>query len=236
MRIVVAECSVLYSGRGDTTMDRAVRSIMIKSDGAISIHNDVSNKPLNYMGKGSVFTETIDEINNTTVWRFDARKEYIEITLYGVLTDFQHELDDGSVPLVRDGTEGDLQAWLFENPEIIREGLIPVSREFQTSAGAIDLMFETENGLLGVEVKRVAMLGAVDQCVRYRNALTEQYPNENIEVILTAIDVRPNTVKLAEKRNITYTLVPPHWKDLRNSGEIDQLPSLVKLNKPDTLF
>lgn len=236
MRIVVAECSVLYSGRGDTTMDRAVRSIMIKSDGAISIHNDVSNKPLNYMGKGSVFTETIDEINNTTIWRFDARKEYIEITLYGVLTDFQHELDDGSVPLVRDGTEGDLQAWLFENPEIIRKGLTPVSREFQTSAGAIDLMFETENGLLGVEVKRIAMLGAVDQCVRYRNALTEQYPNENIEVILTAIDVRPNTVKLAEKRNITYTLVPANWKDLRNSGEIDQLPSLVKLNKPDTLF
>lgn len=236
MRIVVAECSVLYSGRGDTTMDKAIRSIMIKNDGAISIHNDVSNKPLNYMGKDNVFTETIDEQNKTTTWRFDARKEYLEITLYSVLTDFQHELDDGSVPLVRDGTEGDLQAWLFENPNVIRNGLIPLSREYQTSAGAIDLMFEKEDGLLGVEVKRVAMLGAVDQCVRYRNALTEQYPNENIEVILTAIDVRPNTVKLAEKRSISYTLVPLNWKELRNEEKPELLSNAMKIEKPDTLF
>ena len=207
MRIVVAECSVLYSGRGDTTMGRAIRSIMIKNDGAISIHNDVGNKPLNYMGKDNISTETINEDDGTTIWRFDTRKEYLEITLYSVLTDFQHELDNGSVPLVRDGTEHDLQAWLFENHYVIREGLIPLQREYQTTAGAIDLMFEKPDGkLLGVEVKRVAMLGAVDQCVRYRNALDGLH--DGVEGILTPLDIRPNTARQADKRKIGYTFVP----------------------------
>lgn len=236
MRIVVAECSVLYSGRGDTTMGRAIRSIMIKNDGAISIHNDVGNKPLNYMGKDNISTETINEDDGTTIWRFDTRKEYLEITLYSVLTDFQHELDNGSVPLVRDGTEHDLQAWLFENHYVIREGLIPLQREYQTTAGAIDLMFEKPDGkLLGVEVKRVAMLGAVDQCVRYRNALNDLH--DDVEVILTALDIRPNTAKQADKRKIGYTFVPSSWRTDNKeeiAKELDNLSSLPK--SEDTLF
>lgn len=236
MRIVVAECSVLYSGRGDTTMGRAIRSIMIKNDGAISIHNDVGNKPLNYMGKDNISTETINEDDGTTIWRFDTRKEYLEITLYSVLTDFQHELDNGSVPLVRDGTEHDLQAWLFENHYVIREGLKPLQREYQTTAGAIDLMFEKPDGkLLGVEVKRVAMLGAVDQCVRYRNALNDLH--DDVEVILTALDIRPNTAKQADKRKIGYTFVPSSWRTDNKeeiAKELDNLSSLPK--SEDTLF
>jgi len=251
MRIIIAECSVLYSGRGDTTLGRAIRSIMIKQDGAVSVHNDISNKPLNYMGKDNTFTETIDEDTGIMTWRFDSRKEYIEVSIYKVLADFDQELDDGSVPLVRDGTEAHLQAWLFDNPNIIRKGLTPLEREYQTSAGAIDLMFKTETGLLGVEVKRIAMLGAIDQCVRYRNALTDQHPDTEIEVILTALDVRPNTIKQAEKRKVSYTLVPDNWKDLRNSSsgdlitlegspESNVLNSEIKFkensNKEETLF
>lgn len=237
MRIIIAECSVLYSGRGDTTMDKAIRSIMIKADGAVSIHNDVSNKPLNYMGKGSVFTEIVEESSGNTIWRFDARKEFIEVTIYKTLAEFNQELDDGSVPLVRDGTEHDLQAWLFDNHHVIRKDLIPIEREYQTSAGAIDLMFKTETGLLGVEVKRVAMLGAIDQCVRYRNALMEQHPDSDIEVILTALDVRPNTIKQAEKRKVSYTLVPEDWKSLRNNETLSLtkvFPTTLKNEK--TLF
>lgn len=229
MRIIIAECSVLYSGRGNTTMDKAIRSIMIKGDGAVSVHNDVSNKPMNYMGKGNVFTEMFEEESGNIIWRFDARKEFIEVTIYKTLAEFNQELDDGSVPLVRDGTEHDLQAWLFDNHHVIREGLTPIEREYQTSAGAIDLMFKTESGLLGVEVKRVAMLGAIDQCVRYRNALSDQHPDSEIEVILTALDVRPNTIKQAEKRKVSYTLVPENWKDLRNAN----FETLIKTNVSD---
>lgn len=245
MRIVIAECSVLYSGRGDTTMGKAIRSIMIKDDGAVSVHNDVSNKPLNYMGKGNVFTESYKETNNNDkaaqgavtdnnvdsedlssqvrVWRFDSRKEYLEVTLYNVIAEFEQELDDGSVPLVRDGTENDLQGWLFANHHVIRDGLTQVKREYQTSAGAIDLMFEKNDGsgLLGVEVKRVAMLGAVDQCVRYRNALKDQHPDKEIEVILTALDVRPNTAKQAEKRGVSYTIAPAGWRNDPYGENID---------------
>lgn len=210
MRTVIAECSVVYAGRGNTTLDRAMRAIIIKSDGSVGIHNDVGNKPINYMGKGNVFTEDIT-VEGDPIWRFDARKEYIEITLYDVLADFKVPLDPGLVPLVKDGTEDDLQQWLFDNPDIIGEGFTSIAREYPTSAGPIDLMCRDGKGqLVGVEVKRVAMLTAVDQCSRYLEALKDSH-DEEVSVILIALDVRPNTIKLADKRGIPYQLVPSHW-------------------------
>lgn len=211
MRMIIAECSVVYSGRGDTKMGKALRSILIKDDGAVSIHNDVGNKPLNYMGKGNVFT--ISKNDDTEIWRFETRKEYIEITIHKIIQDFSHSIDPGLVLLERDGTEDDLQEWLFNNPDCIAENLIPIQREYSTSAGPIDLMFKDNyDNLIGVEVKRIAMLGAVDQCSRYLEALREQesYP---VSVILAALDVRPKTVALAEKRGIPYVILPSSWND-----------------------
>lgn len=219
MRTVVAECSVIYAGRGNTTLDRAQRAIILKEDGSVGIHNDVGNKAINYMGKGNIHTISENE-EGESVWRFDARKEYIEITLHHTLADINIPLDDGSVPLVRDGTEHDLQAWLFENPHVLGEGVVSIEREFGTTAGAIDLLCKKDDGsLLGVEVKRVAMLGAIDQCLRYQNAMREEH-GEEVTVILAALDVRPNTVKLAEKRKISYVTLPADWNDVETDNEV----------------
>lgn len=218
MRTMIAECSVVYAGRGNTTLDRAERAIFIKNDGSVGIHNDVGNKPINYMGKGNIHTETENE-SGEIVWRFDARKEYIEITLHKIIVDMSVSLDDGSVPLVRDGTEDDLQAWLFSHPEVIGEGIISVEREFETSAGAIDLLYENPDGsLLGVEVKRVAMLGAVDQCSRYLEAMKEQ-EGEDVSVLLAALDIRPKTIALADKRGIPYLTLPSDWNSNNNNNK-----------------
>lgn len=212
MRTVIATCSVVYAGRGNTTLAPATRAIIIKDDGAIGIHNDVGNKPINYMGKGNVFT-TAEDGEGNLVWRFDARKEYIEITIYSTIADITLPLDPGNVPLVKDGTEDELQAWLFENPEAICEGFSSVAREYPTTAGSIDLLCQNAEGrLVGVEVKRVAMLGAVDQCTRYLEALREVHPEEEVSVLLAALDVRPNTQKLADKRSIPYTIITADWR------------------------
>lgn len=232
MRIVVCDCSVVYAGRGNTTLDRAVRAIIIKGDGSVGIHNDIGNKAINYMGKGSVLTTTIPEDGHAEeVWRFDARKEYIEITLYSIISDLRTPLDDGQVPLVRDGTEDKLQAWLHAHPAVLGEGLRAGEREFTTSAGSIDLLFEDEHGNIeGFEVKRVAMLASVDQCLRYVRALEEDFAGVknrlgediSIRVTLVALDVRPKTALLAQKRGIEHIIVPHNWNsepDFDRMGE-----------------
>ena len=50
MRLVVATCSVEYSGRLDAHLPMAIRLLMIKADGSVLVHSDGgSYKPLNWM-------------------------------------------------------------------------------------------------------------------------------------------------------------------------------------------
>ncbi len=50
MRLVVAECSVEYSGRLGAKLPRARRLVLCKADGSIAIHADSkAYKPLNWM-------------------------------------------------------------------------------------------------------------------------------------------------------------------------------------------
>ncbi len=51
MRLIVARCSVEYSGRGSTRPPEALRLLMIKSDGTFMVWNDAGSqkvKPLNW--------------------------------------------------------------------------------------------------------------------------------------------------------------------------------------------
>lgn len=215
MRIIVANCSVIYSGRGDTTMKACVRAIIIKGDGAISIHHDVGNKPLNYMAKGNVHTESRDDDGNL-LWNFDARKENLSITIYEMISDNEYELPTDDEGLTRDGTEDHLQEWLSDNPEEIGEGFTLVSREFRTNAGPVDLLLKDANGkYIAVEVKRVAMLPAVDQVNRYVNALKEEEEYSNVRGIVAALDIRPKTLVLAEKRDVECVTINENWKSRR---------------------
>lgn len=212
MRIVIADCSVIYTGRGDTKMNRAVRSIIIKNDGAVSIHNDAGNKPLNYMGKGNVFTESVID-GDLICWQFENRKENLTVLLHGVVSDSEHVLDLNDEGLIRDGTENHLQEWLSENPELLGEGFSFVAREVNTGNGPVDILVKDREGMhVAVEVKRVAMLGAVGQIMRYVSALEEAGEHGPVRGMIAALDVRPNTMKLADKRGVKYVTVGDEWK------------------------
>ena len=50
MRLVIADCSVDYSGRLEAHLPRAKRVLMLKADGSVLVHSDGgSYKPLNWM-------------------------------------------------------------------------------------------------------------------------------------------------------------------------------------------
>lgn len=47
MRLVIAQCSVDYTGRLSTKMASAKRLILVKADGSVSIHSEFGFRPLN---------------------------------------------------------------------------------------------------------------------------------------------------------------------------------------------
>lgn len=215
MRIIIAECSVTYTGRGETTLPKAVRAILIKADGAISIHADTNgNKPLNYMGARNQHTITVNKTTQT--WVFENKKEAIEIEIYNIISETEYILEGAEPGLARAGTEKHLQAWLADHPQIFGEGTKLIGREHPTGAGAVDLFIQKANGTyVAVEVKRTAILNAVDQTTRYVEALNSTGEYGKVEGILAAVTIKPNTMKLAESRNITCVTVPENWATIK---------------------
>lgn len=214
MKLTVARCSVTYTGRGDTTLPEAVRLIMEKSDGSISIHHDQSIKPLNYMGKDKHLVFTEEEGPDALYWNFDTRKESLQVRITEIFSQVDLALDIDNSVLQRDGTEHQLQAWLAENPEALGEGYTFVQREYPTGAGPVDLLVQDANGKpVVVEVKRVAMLGAVDQATRYYKSLREVEGFEDVSAMVAALDIRPNTEALAVKRGVKTVTLPRYWND-----------------------
>ena len=52
MRLIVARCEILYTGRLTASLPEAVRLLVFKADGSVSIHDDSgAYKPLNRIRK-----------------------------------------------------------------------------------------------------------------------------------------------------------------------------------------
>lgn len=213
MRVITALCSAIYAGRGNTTLGEAVRAIIIKDDGSISLHNDVSNKPLNYMGSGCIFSESVQE-DSSVVWVFDGRKENLQIFITEIFTDIDIPLDKGIVGLERDGTENHLQEWLSENLHVFGDQYTFGGREVPTGAGPVDILLFNGENPVAVEVKRVATPNAVYQALRYVDALKESYEDVNVTGMVAALDLRPAMVALAAKRGVQVLQIPNDWRGL----------------------
>ncbi|MEY4392406.1 MAG: hypothetical protein RLZZ544_1115, partial [Actinomycetota bacterium] len=67
MRLLIARCSVVYTGRLETRLAEATRLIMVKADGCVAIHADGgAYKPLNWMNAPNEVVEFDDrwEVRN----------------------------------------------------------------------------------------------------------------------------------------------------------------------------
>src|SRR6266852_4754827 len=166
MRLVVARCEVVYTGRLTATLPEATRLLVFKADGSVLVHDDSgAYKPLNWMTAPCV----IEESDGSMVVRKRAGKaeDRLEIRLAEIISDVMHDMGE-SVALQKDGVERHLQEELAAQPAALGEPLRLVRREWPTDIGPVDLMCRDEDdGWVAVEIKRVATIEAVEQLSRY---------------------------------------------------------------------
>jgi len=204
MRLIVARCSIAYSGRLLTFLDSATRLLMIKADGTFMVWSDHGNqsvKPLNWMTPPTVIEESAELL----VVRKHAGDERLEITLDEVLSDVTHEMSspDGDVALAKDGVEAHLQELLAEQPQWCGEGFRLVRREWPTDIGPVDLMCRDEtDGWVAVEIKRVAGIEAVEQLARYLERIRLDPAYAGCRGVLAAQMIKPQARVLAGAREI----------------------------------
>ncbi len=198
MRLVVATCSVEYAGRLSAHLPSAVRLIMLKADGSISVHSDDrAYKPLNWMTPPCTMTES------DGTWTFTHSKgETLTITLDEVHLDVEQAL--GSEPgLRKDGVEAHLQELLAADPTTLEDGMRLVKREYPTDIGPVDLLCRDADGrAVAVEIKRRGEIDGVEQLCRYLERLDLDGRLRPVRGIFAAQQVKPQARVLATARGI----------------------------------
>jgi endonuclease len=197
VRLVVARCEVLYTGRLTARLPEAVRILMFKADGSFLVHDDAGGfRPLNWMTPPTVVEEQEDRI----VVRKRAGKsdDQLEIRVTELLSDVTHDMGE-SAALQKDGVERHLQEELAARPAALGQDLQLVRREWPTDIGPVDLMCRDESGdWVAVEIKRVGTIDAVEQLTRY----LERIELERCRGVLAAQVIKPQARTLAEARGI----------------------------------
>jgi endonuclease len=206
MRLMIARCSIDYSGRLVTHLAEATRLLMFKADGTFMVwsdHGSQSVKPLNWMTPPTVIEEGESRI---VIRRHGASEEdRVEIQLHEVLSDVTHEMGspDADVALAKDGVEAQLQELLAEAPEWCGEGFRLVRREWPTDIGPVDLMCrDASDGWVAVEIKRVAGIEAVEQLTRYLERIRLDREFGLCRGVLAAQVIKPQARVLAGARGI----------------------------------
>jgi endonuclease len=197
MRLLVARCEVLYTGRLTARLPEAVRLLMFKADGSFLVHDDAGGyRPLNWMTPPTIVEE--DEDRLVVRKRAGKSEDRLEIRLAEVLSDVVHDMGE-SVALQKDGVERDLQVELAARPDALGEELRLVRREWPTDIGPVDLMCRDEEGAwVAVEIKRIATIESVEQLCRY----LERIELDECRGVLAAQVVKPQARTLADARGI----------------------------------
>lgn len=210
MRLVIARCSVDYTGRLTAHLPLATRLLVHKGDGSLLVHSDGgSYKPLNWMSPPC--TLTVEEpdadaasVGVTQQWRVTHKKsgDALVVKIYELIHDTSHDLgvDPG---LIKDGVEADLQRLLAEQVSVVGEGLKLVRREYPTAIGPVDLLLRDDNGgTVAIEVKRRGDIDGVEQLTRYLELLNRDPLLAPVSGVFAAQEIKPQARVLATDRGI----------------------------------
>lgn len=198
MRLVVARCSVDYSGRLTAHLPEATRLIMVKADGTLAIHSDGNaSKPLNWMVSPNVL-----EVHEDRWVVTNNKGELLTIWIGEIFEDVTHELGDDP-GLRKDGVEAHLQELLAVRPWVLEEGLTLIRREYPTDIGPVDLLCaDSADKTVAVEIKRRGEIDGVEQLARYMERLDNDPRLAPVRGILAAQSIAPQAFVLAEARGI----------------------------------
>ncbi|HEX5017380.1 MAG TPA: endonuclease NucS [Actinomycetes bacterium] len=204
MRLVIARCSVDYTGRLSAHLPMATRLILVKADGSVSIHaDDRAYKPLNWMSPPCRTVTDVDESGAGT-WTVAHSKtgDRLLITIDEVLHDSEHHLgvDPG---LQKDGVEAHLQELLAEHIQTLGAGWSLVRREHATAIGPVDILARNAGGeSVAIEIKRRGEIDGVEQLTRYLELMNRDPLLAPVHGVFAAQEIKPQARTLAEDRGI----------------------------------
>lgn len=228
VRLVIARCSVDYTGRLTAHLPEATRLLIHKADGSLLVHSDGgSYKPLNWMSPPAIFdlaelTEEQQLAGVIECWTVTHKKtgDELRVNIFEWLSDERFEL--GTDPgLEKDGVEAHLQELLAAQIERLGDGHTLVRREHMTAIGPVDILARDADGAaIAVEIKRRGEIDGVEQLTRYLELMNRDPLLAPVRGVFAAQEIKPQARTLAEDRGIRCVVLD--YNDMRGaeSGEL----------------
>ena len=196
-------CTVNYSGRAASKLDRGERLLIKKQDSALLVHGPDNYQPKNWQPEVDSFdVEVRDESLVLTASRFNP-DEKVEVFFDEISLITVDQLIDKSELKIA-GHEVDIHESIEEDPEMIEEGLKVVERERETPAGFIDVFARDESDdYVVIEVKRNPDYNTVLQLQRYVDEIEDEF-NGEIRGILVAPKMTDKVLDYLEERGLEF--------------------------------
>lgn len=208
--VFFCNCEMQYSGRAESYLAQGDRIVVIKQDKTVLVHQPEGGMPINYLrAPASIIPNNNNGIISLIMTSGEDR---IELTLYRVYSFESRRLIDG-LKQELSGNEKDMSDMIKENPNLIGNDFIPLSREEHTAYGFIDVFgHDGEGNLIVVECKRyTASLGCVTQLRRYVEKISQSkgIPIEKVKGVMAAPNISNNAKKMLEDWKFKFVEVEP---------------------------
>ncbi len=216
MILIVGVCDSIFDGRIKSTLDKGDRTLILKKDGSILLHNATGTRPVQWQKARAGKINFTYNIENSTLIMESYRPKTDEsffITFYEVwfaaFLQIKERLSKGSQTF---GDEKDFVDQLVLHPELIESNLKIIEREKEIAFGFIDLYCQDSNGTFTViEVKKqAATLTDAYQLHRYIEFF--QKKGEAVRGILVANHIPKKVIAYLKTHNLEHVSIP--WQEI----------------------
>jgi RecB family endonuclease NucS len=214
-------CTVNYSGRAKSKLDRGERLVIKKQDSPLLVHGPENYQPKNWQPEVDSFDIEVKDDKLVMKARRNNPDELVEIYFDQIDLITVDKLVDKSELKIA-GHEVDIHESIEDDPEIVEEGLKVVERERETDAGFIDVFARDEkDNYVVIEVKRNPDYNTVLQLQRYVEEIDEAF-NSKVRGVLVAPKMTDKVLDYLEERGLEFVEVEmedviPSYESVDNS-------------------
>ncbi|MBS7288537.1 MAG: endonuclease NucS [Candidatus Freyarchaeota archaeon] len=218
--LLVGLCRVDYKGRASSALGWGERLVLIKRDGSILVHRSWDAQPVNWQPPGSVL-QTSTRGRNLILRSVRIKpKESLEVEFERIIFILVMDLVD-EAEFAMYASEKDMQKAVIANPELIEEGLRPITKEKGVEPGFIDVYaMDRKGNIVVIELKRRTATGDdALQLTKYVEEVKKRSGGRGVRGILAAPSASKKALLLLEKHGLEFkTLTPQKCAELVKSS------------------
>ncbi|MFC7200015.1 endonuclease NucS [Halospeciosus flavus] len=202
-------CEVDYEGRASSYLGPGDRLVVLKPDGTLLVHKREQRTPVNWQPPGCDHHAELVDGQLQVVSDRSNPDEHVEILFEEIHALVRYDAEDVE-ELELTGTEEDLRQRILDDPSLVEAGFEAEETEYQTDAGAADIVgTDAEGHTVVVELKR-RRVGpkAVGQLKRYVDAV-RRTEDEAARGILVAPSVTDTAHELLDEEGLEFVSLEP---------------------------